>query len=206
MTTEARQVDSQPANEPRVASVDPGWLTPNEQATWRALTALVTRLPSALDADLQATSGLSLFEYQVLAHLSEAPGWTMRMSELGPRVNSSPSRLSHGVARLERRGWVCRAPLLGDGRQITASLTPRGYDKVRESAVPHVRFVRSAIIDGLTAQQLGQLLDIAESILARVATVAATTRTCPPTDPPSACAPSEPCPVSPDCGPIVSDC
>ena len=63
----------------------PCWLTADEQATWLALGALVTRLPAAVDADLQASSGVSLFEYLVLAHLSEAPGRTLRMSDLGSR-------------------------------------------------------------------------------------------------------------------------
>lgn len=103
------------------------WLSANEQATWLTLGALVARLPMVLEENLRATSGLSLFEYLVMSSLSEAPKWTMRMSRLRAKVNCSPSRLSHGVARLERRGWVSRAPLREDCRQVTATLTMEGY-------------------------------------------------------------------------------
>jgi DNA-binding MarR family transcriptional regulator len=143
----------------------PGWLSAAEQATWLALGALVMRLPAAVDADLQARSDVSLFEYLVLANLSEAPDHTLRMSDLGPRTNASPSRLSHGIARLERRGWVCRAPLLGDGRQIIATLTPAGLDKVQTSAPAHVQFVRRVIVDVLSPDQLAELHTIARTIL-----------------------------------------
>ena len=143
----------------------PCWLTADEQATWLALGALVTRLPAAVDADLQAASGVSLFEYLVLANLSEAPEHTLRMSELGSRANASPSRLSHGITRLERRGWVHRAPLPEDGRQSTATLTAAGLTKVQASAPSHARFVRRVLIDVLTPEQLAQLHTLARAIL-----------------------------------------
>lgn len=144
---------------------EPGWLSADEQAAWLALGSLVMRLPAAVDGDLQATCGLSLFEYLVLSTLSEAPGRAMRMSELGPRVHASPSRLSHAVARLERRGWVGREPLPEDARQIVATLSPDGYRKVEASAPKHVRFVRELVVDVLSPTQLCQLRAVAEAIV-----------------------------------------
>ena len=172
------------AGPPGGGQEEPCWLSATERATWLALGALVTRLPIALDGDLQAASGLSLFEYLVLSGLSEAPGQTMRMSELGASVNSSPSRLSHGIARLERHGWVCRAPLPGDGRQVTATLTPQGYRKVEASAPRHVRFVRKLIIDALTPAQLRELGTIAGAILESIDTELGPARTGHPRDEP----------------------
>lgn len=144
---------------------EPHWLSSSEQATWLTLVALMTRVPTALDADLQATSGLSLFEYVVLSTLSEADDRTMRMSELAARVNSSPSRLSHGITRLQRRGWVCRSPLPADGRRIIAALTPAGFEKVEASAPHHVDFVRKLVIDVLTPVQLQDLHAAAQLIV-----------------------------------------
>lgn len=165
MTQAADAGDGVPGGAEAPASDDVRWLSSTEQASWLALGALVTRLPAALDADLHATAELSLFEYMVLAHLSEAPGRTLRMSELGPRVNASPSRLSHGVARLERRGWICRSPLAEDGRQIVAHLSAAGHRKVIDSAAKHVDFVRRVVIDVLTANQLEQLHAVARTIV-----------------------------------------
>ncbi|MFC7760361.1 MarR family winged helix-turn-helix transcriptional regulator [Catellatospora bangladeshensis] len=90
------------------APQDTRWLSAEERQTWLALAALMIRLPSALDAQLQRDAGLSHFEYQVLAALSEAPERTLRMSRLAMLAEGSLSRLSQVVARLEQRGWVRR--------------------------------------------------------------------------------------------------
>ena len=49
--------------------------------------------------------------YLILAMLSDVPGRTLRMSDLAAVTQSSQSRLSHAVSKLERNGWVRRSPL-----------------------------------------------------------------------------------------------
>ena len=58
------------------------WLTPGELASWLSVVRLITRLPWALDAELQREADLSMVEYMTLANLSAAPEWTLRMSDL----------------------------------------------------------------------------------------------------------------------------
>ena len=87
---------------------EPRWLDAEESQAWRALASTLVRLPAALDAQLRRDAGLSHFEYQVLALLSEAPGRTLRMSELATLAEGSLPRLSQVAARLEQRGWVRR--------------------------------------------------------------------------------------------------
>ena len=64
------------------APQEPRWLDAEERQTWLALASALNRLPAALDAQLRRDAGISHFEYQVLALLSEAPGRTLRMSAL----------------------------------------------------------------------------------------------------------------------------
>ena len=52
---------------------EPRWLDAEESQAWRALAKTLERLPAALDAQLRRDAGISHFEYQVLALLSEAP-------------------------------------------------------------------------------------------------------------------------------------
>jgi DNA-binding MarR family transcriptional regulator len=139
----------------------PPWLDEEEMAAWLALASVVIWLPSALDTQLQRDAGLSHFEYQVLAMLSESPGRTVRMSELADRANGSLSRLSHTVSRLERRGWVSRAPDPTDGRYTRARLTSAGWTKVVETAPGHVEAVRRYVLQPLTRTQVRQLGEIA---------------------------------------------
>jgi DNA-binding MarR family transcriptional regulator len=140
---------------------EPRWLTAEERQAWLALAGLVIRLPAALDAQLQRDAGISHFEYQVMAALSEAPSRTLRMSVLAMLAEGSLPRLSQVVSRLEKRGWVRRTPDPADGRYTLAMLTGQGWDKVAETAPGHVEEVRRLVFDPLTKAQARQLRAIA---------------------------------------------
>ena len=141
------------------------WLTDEEQAAWRPFVSLLLRFPALLDAQLQRDAGISNFDYMVLSQLSEAPGRTLRMSELAALASGSASRLSHVVSRLEARGWVRRESCPGDGRFINAVLTEPGWQKVAETAPGHVAAVRGLLIDALTPADLASLGTISDQIL-----------------------------------------
>ncbi|HEY3241274.1 MAG TPA: MarR family transcriptional regulator [Acidimicrobiia bacterium] len=144
------------------------WLSDEQQQAWRKLMAVTTLLPAALECQLQRDADLTLFAYWVLAMLSEAPEASMPMSELAARSISSPSRLSHVVAKLEQRGWVRRQQSPVDARVNVAVLTDAGLAKLAATAPPHVDTVRSLIYDVLTASQVRQLEGICDSLLGRL--------------------------------------
>ena len=146
----------------------PRWLDETERAAWLQLIGVIIRLPAALDSQLQRDAGFSHFEYTVLVHLSNAPDRVLRMSRLAALCHSSLSRLSHVVARLERRGWLRRDPCPDDGRATLATLTDDGFAKLASAAPGHVEAVRAYVIDALDDEQLGQLHRIGEVILGRL--------------------------------------
>ncbi|MFX0574951.1 MarR family winged helix-turn-helix transcriptional regulator [Nocardia nepalensis] len=125
----------------------------------------MTRLPGALDTQLQRESGVTHFEYWVLTLLSEEPGHRLQMSELAHKANASLSRLSHVVSKLERMGWAQRSATTGR-RGVQAVLTDDGYSKVVEAAPGYLDAVRQLVFDGLDTGQTAQLADLAE-LLAR---------------------------------------
>ena len=142
------------------------WLSDEQQAAWRPFVALLVRLPAALDAQLQRDAGITQFDYLVLSSLSEARNRTLRMSDLAATANSSLSRLSHVVSRLEAKGWVRREPCPEDGRAINAVLTEEGWQKVAATAPGHVTAVRELLIDTLTKEEFEQLGAISARVLA----------------------------------------
>src|SRR5690349_15237595 len=150
------------------AEPDPRWLEGIERDAWLSLIGVIIRLPAALDAQLQRDAGLSHFEYTVMVNLSNAADHVLRMSQLAALCHSSLSRLSHVVARLERRSWLRRDPCPGDGRATLATLTDEGFAKLASAAPGHVEAVREYVIDALDPQQLRQLTAIGETILARL--------------------------------------
>ena len=146
------------------ASIDPStprWLDADEKETWTGFVSLMLLLPGQLEAPLQHHHGLSLFEYLVLSHVSEAPGRRLRMSELAQLANGSLSRLSNVVKRLERRGLLRRSPDPDDGRYTVAVLTDAGFELVEQAAPAHLASVRSRVLDLLTPDDQRALATIA---------------------------------------------
>jgi DNA-binding MarR family transcriptional regulator len=144
------------------------WLTPSQLASWLSVVRLMTRLPWAIDAQLQRDAGLSMIEYMTMAMLSEAPQQTMRMSDLAELTSSSLSRLSHLVTRLENRGYVRRQADPSDGRFTNAILLPAGMSKMESAAPAHVAYVRQLVIDNLSPERLRRLGQDADRIVGRV--------------------------------------
>ena len=147
---------------------DTPWLSETERRAWLPLIGALTRLPSALDTGTRRATGLTTFEYLVLALLSEQEGRRLRMSDLAVMVQASLSRLSHVVSRLEDRGWLERSPDPDDGRATTVSVTAAGWEQVQVAAPRHVRVVRELVVDALTPEQFTQLGELATVLLDRL--------------------------------------
>lgn len=148
-------------------------LNDEELPIWHSIHAVLLLLPTALDRQLQRDSQLSYLEYYVLAGLSEMPSRTGRLSDLAVLTNAELSRISHLVARMEKRGLVHRRPDPDDGRYTNAVLTDAGWDLVRAAAPGHVAAVRDLIFDGLdpaARNQLRQTMDRIVESLARSGT------------------------------------
>ena len=144
---------------------EPRWLNEDDRDAWIPFVSMLWWLPAAIDDQLQRDSGLSHFEYGILAALSAADAATLRMSKLAIYANGSLSRLSRAVARLEGRGWVTRQPDPTDGRYTLATLTDNGRAVLVEAAPGHVEAVNRLVFDVLTKTQARQLGIIAGRIL-----------------------------------------
>jgi DNA-binding MarR family transcriptional regulator len=144
------------------------WLDRPQLAAWVRVAALLELLPGVLDGQLRRDADLMLFEYFVLAMLSEAPDRTLRMTELARQTNATLPRLSHVVRRLEERDLVERFPCPENRRATNARLTDKGWAAVRAAAPGHAANVRQHVIDVLTPEQVAQLTGIADAILSRL--------------------------------------
>ncbi|MEV5152177.1 MarR family transcriptional regulator [Streptomyces werraensis] len=148
----------------------PRWLEPDEEEAWVSLTGLLLKLPAALDSDLRQHAGISHFEYLILSVLSETENHAMPMGELAILANSSPSRMTYAVARLEKKGWIYRRPDARNARFTLAHLTDDGVAFLRRIAPGHVATVRALVFDALDAGQVRQLDTLAKAILDKITT------------------------------------
>ena len=149
-------------------SDDVRWLSEEERGAWLAVAALVVKLPGALDTQLQAESGVSFFEYMVLAGLSEQPDLGMQMSDIAVFTSASLSRLSHTASRLEKQGLITRHQVPGHGRRTRAVLTDAGVERVRSAAPGHVMQVRHLLIDGLSNRDIATLTRVGTKVLTAI--------------------------------------
>ncbi len=142
------------------------WLTATEQHCWRSFLNACHALFGAIDAQLLRDSDLPHGYYEILVHLSEAPGRALRMTQLAEASTFSKSRLSHAVARLEERGLVVRHACPTDRRGQIAALTDEGFAVLAAAAPGHVEQVYRSLIGALTPEQIGQLTEISKAIIA----------------------------------------
>ncbi|GAB3442211.1 MarR family winged helix-turn-helix transcriptional regulator [Actinophytocola sediminis] len=141
------------------------WLSAHEQEVWRTFMTAVESLTDQFARQLQRDAAMPYTYYEILVALSEAPGRTLRMSDLAGARKSSRSRLSHAVARLEEVGWVRRRNCPTDKRGSFAELTDKGFAALADAAPGHVTEVREKLFDVLTPEQIEQLGDISRAIL-----------------------------------------
>jgi len=143
----------------------PRWLDNEERRAWLAWVFATRLLWEELERDLQRDAAMPFSYYEILVMLSESPDRSLRMSELADATQSSRSRLSHAIARLEELGWVERRSCPTDRRGANAVLTPAGFAALDAAAPSHVESVREHLFDQLSPEQLAQLREICDTLL-----------------------------------------
>ncbi|BCW20162.1 MarR family transcriptional regulator [Arthrobacter sp. NtRootA9] len=139
-------------------------LAGDDLAAWAALATVLEWLPPALDAPLIRDFDLTHFEYGILFALADAPDHALRMTVLASYANSSLSRLSRAVSRIESRGWVRRTRDPLDGRSTLATLTGSGLAAFEKATPVHAETVTELVLKPLTKAQRRQLQEISTRI------------------------------------------
>ena len=139
------------------------WLSPKELKAWRSYITTSRRLWDAMESDLTC-HGLSMSDYEILVHLSEAPDRQIRMSELAQSAMISKSRLSHRMKVMEKAGWVRREVCKVDKRGQFAVMTDKGWKAIVKAAPDHVASIRGRFIEHLTAKDQEDLARIFERV------------------------------------------
>jgi len=143
------------------------WLDATESQAWRGFLDLHAHLRTTLNRDLQASSGLSMAEYDVLVQLTDVEDGRRRAFELGDRLGWEKSRLSKQVIRMEQRGLVVREVCEEDRRGAYVAITAAGRKAIEDAAPRHVEVVRRLFLDPLARPQVESLAAAMAAILAQ---------------------------------------
>jgi DNA-binding MarR family transcriptional regulator len=147
---------------------EPRWLDEREQRVWRAVIGLHQKLWPELERQL-IRDGLSGAEFTLLVPLSEAPDGLLRARDLCRMVGWERSRLSHQVARMEKRGLVVREACADDARGSMIRLTPAGRAAIEAAAPGHVAATRRYFVDLLSGEEIDVLTRVCDRILTALA-------------------------------------
>jgi DNA-binding MarR family transcriptional regulator len=148
-----------------VGMTDGQWLSTQEAAAWRGLLLMNQLLFAQVERDSLADANLSAADYAVLVNLSEDASHQVRMSDLAGRMTWSKSRLSHQVARMEKRGLVERRSCGDDGRGAWLTLTAVGLETIERAAPGHVQSVRKHFLSALTPEQIETLSELTHAVV-----------------------------------------
>jgi DNA-binding MarR family transcriptional regulator len=100
----------------------------------------------------------------VLVTLHELGDATIRSTELADRIGWEQSRLSHHLARMERRGLVGRRRHQADNRGSEVFISDQGRAVFLAAAAGHSQTVRTHFADVLTGPQLEALADAMDAL------------------------------------------
>jgi DNA-binding MarR family transcriptional regulator len=146
-------------------------LTAAQLAAWRSFIEVSAELSSVFSAQLQRETALSPGDYAVLLALSEAEGHALRSSDLAAAINWERSRLSHHIARMEKRDLIRRDECLTDNRGAEIVLTATGATLFRRASVPHLKAIKHYFADALDQRQIEQLAEISAALREHLHTV-----------------------------------
>jgi DNA-binding MarR family transcriptional regulator len=134
-----------------------------ELVAWRVFFECALALPDILDAELQASGGLSFRWYDVMVQLDEAGGG-VPMTEIANRILASKSGLTRVIDKMEDAGLVRRERPPGDRRVVLVHMTPEGEAALRASRLVHRDGIRRHFTEQLDADDLARLQAMLEKV------------------------------------------
>ena len=121
----------------------------------RAHAVLIRRFDSALGNH----HGISFGDFQVLNHLSRAPGGRLRRVDLADRLGLTASGVTRTLLPLEKIGLVTRQPTPRDARVGYAAVTPIGEELLANATVT-TDMVSSDLLKSVHPDQLAGMADL----------------------------------------------
>ena len=139
-------------------------LSDSEVEVWRTFYSMRRTLDRALDLQLQRDSQVSASEYEILLAINLAPGRQLRVKDIAGAIGWEKSRVSHLVARMEKRGLLSRTECELDARGSWIILTADGRRAILGATRGHVAAIRRYFFDVLGDDEAERL----KSLSARV--------------------------------------
>jgi DNA-binding MarR family transcriptional regulator len=140
-------------------------LKAGEERVWRDVARFISVATRLLDEDLQKGAHISLSEYAVLLHLSEAESGQLRVGQLADLAQISGSHTTRVIGHLARGGFVVKNRNPEDGRGIDVQIADAGLNRLRGAYPVHLASVRSRIMNHIEPKALSCFGDVMAAIV-----------------------------------------
>lgn len=125
-------------DEPEATFVPPCGVDDPRIHTFGLLLEAHSQLTRLLDADLQASDGISLQTFEVLLRISRSEWGRLTMSELADGVSLTTGGVTRLADRLENDGLVQRVSCPTDRRVVHLALTEQGNRTLAAALTHHL--------------------------------------------------------------------
>jgi DNA-binding MarR family transcriptional regulator len=123
-------------------------------------------LETHLARHMQRECNLSPADFEILVNLSESAAGRMRAVDLGAATQWEKSRISHHVARMEKRGLVRKEQ--GEARYPDIAITEAGLQAIQACAPANAARVRQLFTDIVGADRLKMLRRVCDDVVAAI--------------------------------------
>lgn len=139
--------------------------TAEERELWRTFFVMRRQLELTLERRLQADSGISSADFEILAALSEESSAHLRAGRIADIIGWEKSRVSHQLGRMEQRGLIERVECGDDARGVWVVLTAEGRRAVATAMRDHTDAIREYFFDVLDDEHKTALLNASRRVL-----------------------------------------
>jgi DNA-binding MarR family transcriptional regulator len=137
---------------------------------WTDFVLSYNRIMPVLEREMEAGTGITLSQYDVLLRLAETVEGRMKMSDLAEAIVYSSGGLTRLFERMCRAGLVRREPSDDDRRVIYAALTDHGRESLQAASAVHLDGVRRHFSVHLADDEIGPVATFLDRLHASVAT------------------------------------
>ncbi|WJY89510.1 MarR family winged helix-turn-helix transcriptional regulator [Corynebacterium confusum] len=141
-----------------------GWLSPEQERLWELLNSAAQQVEAKLDQALESCGTLTQTEFHLLAALSQAPGYTLRLKELSEVLGWAHARVSRQISRMSRRGLISRSTDGRDRRAVRARMTEAGKEELGRAVPAYTAQLQRTVFDRLTLREASLLERVAAEV------------------------------------------
>ena len=145
-----------------------GWLDEAQQRAWLAYIKVQLRLVYEMNRQLQADSGMSLADWDVLTALGASESASLTVTALAAQIGWERSRLSHHAKRMASRRLVELVTADSDRRATEIRLTAEGRTALEQAAPGHVDLIKRLFFGGISRDLLEPLSAALECVYANL--------------------------------------